>query len=142
MKVLLSIKPEFADRIFDGTKRYEYRRMIFKQPVDRVVVYASAPVSKVIGEFEMGGLLYHDLPTLWYKTSRYSGISEQYFYLYFSNKRRGYAIQIGQTRRYRRPLMIQETYGINPPQSYAYIERGLTQRAAEFASPLRGSQIG
>lgn len=26
MKVLLSIKPEFADEIFNGTKRYEYRR--------------------------------------------------------------------------------------------------------------------
>ncbi len=122
MKVLLSIKPEFADRIFEGTKRFEYRRMIFKKPVDRVIVYASAPTSKVIGEFEISGLLYHDLPTLWHKTSKYSGISEQYFYSYFLNKRYGFAIQIGQTLRYRSPLVLQETYGIKPPQSYAYIQ--------------------
>lgn len=50
MKVLMSIKPEFADKIFDGSKRYEFRRMIFKQPaVKKVVVYASAPVQMVIG---------------------------------------------------------------------------------------------
>ena len=122
MKVLLSIKPEFADHIFEGTKRFEYRRMIFKRSVDRVIVYASAPISKLIGEFEIRDILFHDLPTLWRKTSIYSGISEQYFYSYFSNKRYGYAIQIGQTVKYRDTLVLQETYGLNPPQSYAYIE--------------------
>ena len=29
MKVLLSIKPEFADKIFNGTKKYEFRKEIF-----------------------------------------------------------------------------------------------------------------
>ena len=122
MKVLLSIKPEFADRIFEGTKRFEYRRKIFKQPVDRVIVYASAPTSRVIGEFEISDMLYHDLPTLWHKTSKYAGISEHTFYSYFSNKRYGYAIQIGQTLRYRNPLVLLDTYGVNPPQSYTYIQ--------------------
>ena len=31
MKALLSIKPEFADKIFAGTKRYEFRRAVFKK---------------------------------------------------------------------------------------------------------------
>ena len=30
MTVLLSIKPEFAEKIFDGTKKYEFRKSIFK----------------------------------------------------------------------------------------------------------------
>ena len=55
MKVLLSIKPEYASKILDGTKRYEYRRAIFKRTeVTTVVVYASDPVRKVIGEFAPG----------------------------------------------------------------------------------------
>ena len=29
MKVLLSIKPEFASKIFEGTKRFEYRKAHF-----------------------------------------------------------------------------------------------------------------
>ena len=45
MKALLSIKPEFADMIFAGTKRYEFRRAIFKRnDLEGVLVYASSPV--------------------------------------------------------------------------------------------------
>ena len=32
MKVVLSIKPEFAFKIFDGTKQFEFRKAIFKNP--------------------------------------------------------------------------------------------------------------
>ena len=54
MRVLLSIKPEFALKIFDGSKRYEYRRSIFKRGgVTKIVVYASDPIQKVIGEFKI-----------------------------------------------------------------------------------------
>lgn len=58
MKVLLSIKPEFAFKIFDGTKHFEFRKVIFKNPnVNIVVVYASSPVQQVIGEFEIETIL-------------------------------------------------------------------------------------
>ena len=30
MKVVISIKPEFANKIFDGTKKFEFRKSIFK----------------------------------------------------------------------------------------------------------------
>ena len=47
--VLLSIKPEFAEKIFQGVKRYEFRKALFKnREVEKIIVYASAPVSKVI----------------------------------------------------------------------------------------------
>lgn len=43
MKVLLSIKPEFAEKIFSGEKKFEFRRSIFKdKTVKTVLVYASA----------------------------------------------------------------------------------------------------
>ena len=121
MNVLLSIKPAFARRIFDGTKRYEYRRLLFKRPVDKVIVYASAPTSKIIGEFDIHDLLFHDLDTLWRKTEKYSGISEEYFYSYFCNREHGYAIQIGHAVEYRHPKALQDVYGLRPPQSYAYV---------------------
>ena len=31
MKVLLSIKPEFVEKIFSGEKRFEYRKFAFKK---------------------------------------------------------------------------------------------------------------
>lgn len=122
MKVVLSIKPEFANKIFEGTKRYEFRKSIFKNPnVKKVVVYASSPVQKIIGEFEIEHILVHDLDTLWNKTKSYAGISEEYFFRYFKTKERGYAIKIKNTKLYRAPKCIRQDFNLYPPQSFLYL---------------------
>jgi len=122
MKVVLSIKPEFANKIFEGTKKYEFRRTIFKNPnVTKVVVYASSPIQKVIGEFEIDRIITDDLETLWNKTKKHSGISEDFFFEYFDNKEHGFAIKIKNTRLYNRPKCIREDYNLFPPQSFLYL---------------------
>ena len=122
MKVLLSIKPEFAEKIFDGVKKYEYRRSIFKKGnIEKIIVYASAPVSKVIGEFEFDNIIYEDLKVLWNNTKQHSGISQDYFFEYFSEKEKGYAIQIKNFNKYEEPLCIKEKFGVTPPQSFVYV---------------------
>jgi predicted transcriptional regulator len=71
MKVLLSIKPEFAYKIFEGTKKFEFRKAIFKNSkIKSVVVYASSPVQKVIGEFEIDEILNDEPNKLWEKTHK------------------------------------------------------------------------
>ena len=90
MKVVLSIKPEFANKIFDGTKKFEFRKVIFKNKnIKTVIVYVSSPIQQVIGEFEIDKILIHDIDTLWMLTQDYSGISEDCFYKYFSDKNIG-----------------------------------------------------
>jgi predicted transcriptional regulator len=121
MKVILSIKPEFANKIFDGSKKYEFRKVIFKnKKVKTVIVYASSPVQKVIGEFEIAKIINHDIDTLWNITQNFSGITEQYFYQYFANKKQGFAIQIKKTKKYRNPKCLRMDYDLIPPQSFAY----------------------
>ena len=94
MRVLLSIKPEFAFKIFHGSKKYEFRKVIFKNPgVTTVVVYASSPVQQVIGEFVVDKILSLDPDEIWNKTKRYSGISEDYFYEYFHGRDIAHAIK-------------------------------------------------
>ena len=81
MRVLLSIKPEYAFKIFDGTKKFEFRKVIFKNPdITTVVVYASSPVQQVIGEFEIDDIFSFDPDELWKKTKKYSGISEEKYF--------------------------------------------------------------
>ncbi|WP_431293479.1 ASCH domain-containing protein [Pedobacter sp. P26] len=80
MRVLLSIKPEYAYKIFEGTKKFEFRKIRFKNPnIKTVVVYASSPVQKVIGEFEIEDILSFDPDRIWRITEKYSGISEAFF---------------------------------------------------------------
>jgi predicted transcriptional regulator len=122
MIVLLSVKPEFALKIFNGTKKYEYRRTIFKRDeVTKVVVYASYPIKKVIGEFEIGGIL-HDKPeALWASTRKHAGINKKRFMEYFTRKRRGYAIKVKSTRMYDAPLPLDRFDVSSPPQSFVYL---------------------
>lgn len=122
MKVLMSIKPEFASKIFDGSKRYEFRRLIFKQPnVTKVVVYASAPTQMVIGEFEIDSILEHHPKELWNRTREGAGISKDFFMEYFGKKDVGYAIRIKSSKLYRKPKCLKADYHLKPPQSYLYL---------------------
>lgn len=122
MDVLLSIKPEFATKIFDGTKGYEYRRVIFKnKEVKRVIVYASSPISKVIGEFEIDEVINDAPSSLWDQTKDAAGISRAYFNSYFEGKENGYAIKVRRTKLYKKALCLLSTYGVRPPQSFQYL---------------------
>lgn len=122
MKVLLSIKPEFAERIFDGSKKYEFRKNIFKNPeIATIVVYASSPVQRVIGEFDIEAILSGAPENLWKKTREFSGISEEFFFDYFSERNLGFAIKVKNVRRYQKPRCLRTSYNVNPPQSFCYV---------------------
>ena len=123
MRVLLSIKPEFALKIFDGSKKYEYRRIIFKrEQVTRVVVYASAPIGKVIGEFEIADILHDEPKRLWVKTNQHAGINREKFFDYFSDRDKGYAIKVKHYAKYDSPKSLNSFMVTSPPQSFLYLK--------------------
>ncbi|MCE7072494.1 hypothetical protein LZG74_19410 [Dyadobacter sp. CY327] len=124
MKVLLSIKPQFAEKIFAGTKKYEFRKAIYKDKnIKTIVVYASYPVQKVIGEFEVSYIISKSPKTLWKMTKQDSGISEEYFDEYFGEREVGFAIRVAETFEYPKPLCLKKDFNINfPPQSFRYLE--------------------
>jgi predicted transcriptional regulator len=122
-KVLLSIKPQFANEIFNGNKLYEFRKAIFKnRDVKTIIVYASSPVQKVIGEFEIEEIINEAIPSLWNITKRNAGITRDYFDKYFQSKDSGYAIKIKNPVLYNAPLCLKKDFNITPPQSFAYVK--------------------
>ena len=122
MKIILSIKPQFANKIFDGEKEFEFRRILFKRKdVKEILVYASSPISKVIGQFEVADILNKELNQLWEITSHKSGISKDYYLSYFLGAKKCYAIKIKNPQKYKRPLCIHKRFGLHPPQSFVYI---------------------
>lgn len=122
MKVLLSIKPEYAEKILHGEKKYEFRRTIFKdRTIKKIIIYASSPVKKVIGEFEIDSILSLDKYKLWKKTMHYSGIEKAFYYSYFDGKKIAHAIKVKKAKRYSRYLGL-EDYDVNQaPQSFVYL---------------------
>ncbi|NME50812.1 ASCH domain-containing protein [Enterococcus cecorum] len=124
MKALLSIKPEFVDEIMSGRKRFEYRKKVFKRKdVTTIVVYATKPFGKVVGEFEVDEIIEDDLDILWQETKRYSGIAKKFFDEYFKDRDSGFAIKIKNFTAYDVPIDLSE-YDSNikvAPQSFCYV---------------------
>ena len=119
--MLLSIKPVYAEAIFARKKRFEFRRSIFRNDVQIVIVYMSSPVMQVVGEFSVDGVITDDVADLWNRTERHAGIDREAFMEYFTGKDKGHAIRIGNVRRYEEPRDLLVTYGVRPPQSFLYL---------------------
>ncbi|MEG7337553.1 ASCH domain-containing protein [Bacillus cereus] len=128
MKVLLSIKPEFVEEIILGNKRFEYRKKIFKRKdISSVVVYATKPCGKVVGEFEIEDIIIDNPDNIWKKTKSHSGISKSYFNHYFEGRQKGVAIQIKEFKKYEEPLdLIDFDSNLKAaPQSFCYTNGGM-----------------
>lgn len=123
MKVLLSIKPEYADKILSGEKKFEFRKSIFKRTdVTAIIIYATMPVGKVVGEFEIENILSDRPEEIWYQTKEASGISKFFFDTYFLNREKAYAIQVKNVKSYKTPMDLGDLkQGLKAPQSFAYI---------------------
>lgn len=118
MNAILSIKPEYVSEIIAGRKRFEFRKAVFSKPVGKVYIYASAPISKVVGEFQPVDILSGKPDVIWKKTREYAGISENFYNEYYAGRTVAYAIVI-------QNLIIYDTPKLLPfqaPQSYRYIE--------------------
>ncbi len=123
MKALLSIKPTYVNQIMSGEKKYEYRKKIFRRNVESVVVYASMPVGKIVGEFEIEKIINNTPIKVWSQTKEYAGVSYKFFSQYFKNKKEAYAIQIKEFKPYENPIDPYATFeNFIPPQSFKYID--------------------
>ncbi|HTN19509.1 MAG TPA: ASCH domain-containing protein [Pelobium sp.] len=124
MKVILSIKPYYAEKILNGEKTYELRKSIFKVPnIKTVIIYASSPISRIIGEFEIDGIIYEEITSLWKNTKEFTSVDKNFFDEYFADREKGYAIKIKNIKRYDETYSIMEKYGKTAPQSFSYIDK-------------------
>ncbi|MEN9611906.1 MAG: hypothetical protein RLZZ628_2720 [Bacteroidota bacterium] len=124
MKALLSIKPQFVEKIFSGEKRFEYRKCIFaNKNITTIVVYATMPIGKIVGEFRVDEILENNPSDLWIETCPFSGIEKTFYDAYFEGKSKAFAIKIKDVQIYDEPInpyMKREKF--TPPQSFCYLK--------------------
>ena len=121
-KIMLAIKPEYVEKIFDGLKRYEYRRKCPNHPISQIVIYETAPVSKVVGKVDVDEMLGTAPHVLYDMTKKFAGISEEDYNDYFKGTNVAYAYSLNHPVIFSRPASIEE-YGLRGvPQSYVYLE--------------------
>ncbi len=121
-KILLSINPEYVVRILNGTKKFEYRTRVAKRDIKAILVYCTYPTKKVVAQVKIKSILADTPENLWEKTKAFSGISKDFFDMYFKNREIAYAYELGEIIEFKKPKVL-EDFGIHyAPQSFVYIE--------------------
>lgn len=120
--ILLSIKPEYVSKIFSGEKQYEYRKWLIKNPIGlKVVIYSSAPVQEIVGEFTVDDVICQSPENIWNNTSNVGGIEMEKFFSYFDSNSVGYAYRIENLRKFNKKYKLEDIGIKYPPQKYCYL---------------------
>lgn len=131
LDLLMSIRPRYVEEIKKGTKKWEFRRRIFKNKIDKIYIYCSAPVQKIVGYFVPGKILENSLQNIWEQCKEFSGIKKQEFFDYFEGKNKAYAIEILRVIFFETPF---NPFKIIPnfvaPQSFYYMNNIDLRRAS------------
>ena len=101
--ILLSINPNHVENILNGTKRYEFRKKACKRQVDKILIYSTTPIMKVVGEAEVEDVLVDNPEVIWKKTKTKSGIDKKFFDQYYKNRNQAVAYKLKNVIKYGKP---------------------------------------
>lgn len=103
--VLLSMKPCYADMVFNGEKKAELRKRIGRNMQNRdVLVYVTSPVRQLRGGFHVGLVRKGPPKEVWNSVSSEAGINRREFDAYYSGSKTAYALKITSVWQYEKPL--------------------------------------
>lgn len=122
--ILMSIKPQYVEKILSGNKKYEHRKNRAKRnDIDKMIIYSTAPVMKVVAEVDIEEIIESTPDILWKKTKLESGITEEFFYKYYKNKTTAVAYKLGNIKIYDKPKSLNDIGVKYVPQSFIYLDK-------------------
>ncbi len=120
---MISINPEHVQNIINGTKKFEYRTKAAKSDVNKIIIYETTPIKKIVAEAEIVDVLMLPPEDLWKETKEKSGITKEFFDAYFNGRNLAYAYKLGKVKVYKHPKNLID-FGIKTaPQSFIYINK-------------------
>jgi predicted transcriptional regulator len=120
-KILLSINPEHVENILNGTKLFEFRKIRCKTDVDKIVIYATSPIMRVVAEVEVENVIEGNLDEVWKHTKKFSGINRSFYNKYYNGKNKAVAYKLRNVKKYKKQKLLSE-YGLRcAPQSFVYL---------------------
>lgn len=141
--ILLSIRPKIVDEIINGTKKFEFRKK-FPDITDeaisnKVFIYCSKPIMKIIGSFIVKSYNHTDFDTLMMLVNA-SDTYKKRISNYFIDKESCHAMEISNLTIYEFPLSLdylrKEFPGFCPGQSYRYLTPEIKERIRSLNKEL------
>lgn len=126
---LMSVRPEFASALMDGSKKVEFRKRPLAEDVGLVVVYATLPVGAVVGAFTVAGQELRSPDALWRRHRRHAGISKAGYSAYYDGAETAVGILVGDVEPLEEPLKLDMLGpGLRAPQSFQYLDTSQRDR--------------
>jgi predicted transcriptional regulator len=124
--IVMSIRPEYADKIMAGQKTIELRRRIPKsmRPGQTLFIYASSPQKALVGAAIVTDVKCLPVSRLWQQYAQSACVQEETFRRYFCGMDEGFGLLLSQVVRFKSPIPVAELrdrFGFFPPQSYRYV---------------------
>lgn len=120
--ILLSIKPEYVEKIIEGTKKYEYRKRIAQNLTATLLIYCTAPEMRIVAEVKVINTIQAAPSTLWEQTKHNAGISREKYREYFHGCKTAYAYELGDVEIFNPPHSLSDYNITVPPQSFVYVD--------------------
>lgn len=123
--VVLSVRPVYSDKIFQGKKTVELRRRFpVSAPRGTVAyIYSTTPIRAMVGSAEIEAVTKLPVKDIWKNFGKAAQIKKIDFDGYFEGLDEGFAIHISNARAFSRPVDLAELrqrFGFEPPQSFLY----------------------
>jgi predicted transcriptional regulator len=120
---LMSIRPRFVAALLAGTKQIEFRKRRLADDIHAVVIYATAPISAVVGTFRIEGQVTASPSELWERYAAVGGIDREAFFDYFAGTDQAVGILVDTVTVYPEPKALGDVDpGGRPPQSFKYLD--------------------
>lgn len=128
--IVLSIKPIYSKKIFQGIKTIELRRRFPLSGAEGsiVYIYSTSPEMALIGAARIDNVERLPLAALWRKHGKSASIQKSEFDKYFDGLDEGVALKLAEARQFARPLgllELKERFGFKAPQSFLYAKPNL-----------------
>lgn len=121
-QILLPIKEKYSNAILSNEKTFEIRRKAPNRVFNSILIYTTAPISKIVGEARVCKIHKLPLKDLWKLTEGKNELTKKEFYNYFEGQDYGYAYEINKTKKFSKPISL-DHYGIkSAPQHFKYID--------------------
>ena len=125
--LLFSLRPRFANLVFEGLKNFELRRRGLTSMRGReVFVYVTSPVGKVRGGFRVGDVQTGTPDEIWTLVANGACIEKPDFDAYYAGRSIAYALEITEVWEYTDPLGLSELrekfQNFVAPQSWRYVK--------------------
>ncbi len=142
--LFLSLKPCYADLVFQKLKTAELRRRIATHIEDRdVFVYVSSPTMALRGGFRVGDFWKGTPQKIWSMVKNLAHVEKQDFDSYFEGKTVAYAFEITEVWESQKLVPLSDLREQFPnfvvPQSWRYVKKGELQFFRQIREQAKGN---